>query len=160
MNFTKEDILKILEEVVDPEIPTVSLVDLGVITNIETKDDFVKITMTPTFSGCPAMDYMKQDVIDTLDRYGVENKEVEITFDEPWSSNKITEKGLEGLKKHGLALPQKYISPEEINYIQYATCPHCDGDNTELRSPFGPTLCRAFHFCNDCNMMFEQFKAL
>ncbi len=163
MKFTVADLYKMLEEVVDPEIPTVSLLDLGVITKIEIREEDnskVYVNMTPTFTGCPAMDFMKSDVEKTLSKYGVEHFEVDMNFDDPWNTNKITEKGLEGIKKHGLAPPQRYITPEEIDFIQYATCPHCEGENTELRSTFGPTLCRAFHYCNDCKMLFEQFKAV
>ena len=160
MKFSKEEIYKMLEEVVDPEIPTITLVDLGVITNVILENDKVTVKMTPTFSGCPAMDYMKKDVETTLTKYGIENFEVIMNFDDPWNTNKITEKGIEGIKKHGLAPPNKYILPEEIGYIQHAACPHCGSENTEMRSSFGPTLCRAFHYCNDCKILFEQFKTV
>lgn len=160
MKYTKEEIYKILEVVVDPEIPTITLTDLGVITDVIIKDEHVTVKMTPTFSGCPAMDYMQNDVKETLQKNGIDDFEVIMNFDEPWNTNKITPKGIEGIKKHGLAPPQKYIKPEEIEFIQYATCPQCNGQNTELKSTFGPTLCRAFHHCNDCNMLFEQFKTV
>lgn len=159
--ITKEDILLVLKDVVDPEIPTITLIDLGVIQDIiiNNKDE-VTVVMTPTFSGCPATDYMKNDVIETLQNHGIDNCKVVISFEKPWNSNMITPKGIQALKKHGLAPPKQYILPEEINIITPAECPNCQSVNTTLKNSFGPTLCRAMHFCNDCKQMFEQFKAV
>ncbi|MEQ8245431.1 iron-sulfur cluster assembly protein, partial [Fulvivirga sp.] len=88
--YSEAQILEWLEEVKDPEIPVLSLVDLGVITNIDINEHRVAVTMTPTFVGCPAIDYMKQDVIEVLNSYGIDNVDVQVNFDEPWNSNKIT----------------------------------------------------------------------
>ncbi|MFD2513424.1 1,2-phenylacetyl-CoA epoxidase subunit PaaD [Pontibacter locisalis] len=161
MKLTKENILTLLEEVKDPEIPVLSLVDLGVITGVEiSEDDHVTVNMTPTFAGCPAMDYMKKDVERTLDKYGISKHTVNMTFDNPWDSNKISEKGRQHLKEFGLAPPPKYDMILDLDIIEYAKCPYCDSDNTTMRTPFGPTLCRSMHYCNDCKQMFEQFKPL
>jgi len=158
--FRKSEILVLLSDLVDPEIPTISLIDLGVIQDVLITNNHVKVVMTPTFSGCPAMEYMKNDVLNTLQNHGIEDCSVEISFKNPWNSNRITEKGIAALKKHGLAPPQKYISPEEITIIEHVECPNCKSTNTVLKNTFGPTLCRAMHFCNDCKQMFEQFKAV
>ena len=158
--FKEEEILHLLKDVVDPEIPTISLIDLGVIQNIEITKDHVKVVMTPTFSGCPATEYMKNDIIDTLKKYGIENSEVEISYKNPWNSNMISEEGRKALKKHGLAPPKQYISVDEINIITPTPCPLCNSLNTEQRNSFGPTLCRSMHYCNDCKQMFEGFKAV
>lgn len=156
--FSKEEILLLLKEVVDPEIPTITLIDLGVIQEIIINKEHVKVIMTPTFSGCPAMDYMKNDVLETLKKHGVDSCEVEMSFKNPWNSNMVTEKGRIALKKHGLAPPKQYISVDEINIITPTECPLCNSLNTDLRNNFGPTLCRSMHFCNDCKQMFEGFK--
>jgi len=158
--FKEEEILLLLKSVVDPEIPTISLIDLGVIQKIQINKDHVNVVMTPTFSGCPATDYMKNDILETLRNHGIENCTVEISFENSWNSNMITEEGIKALKKHGLAPPKQYILPEEINIIEAAECPNCKSLNTTLKNSFGPTLCRAMHFCNDCKQMFEQFKAV
>lgn len=158
--FKKNEILLLLKEVVDPEIPTISLIDLGVIQDVEINRNHVNVVMTPTFSGCPATEYMKNDIINTLNNHGIEGCSVEISFEKPWSSNMITENGIAALKKHGLAPPKKYISPEEITIIEHVECPNCKSLNTVMKNAFGPTLCRAMHFCNDCKQMFEQFKAV
>ncbi|MBF9255388.1 phenylacetate-CoA oxygenase subunit PaaJ [Pontibacter sp. 172403-2] len=159
--LTKEHILSLLEEVKDPEIPVLSLVDLGVITDVEiTEDNHVTVNMTPTFAGCPAMDYMKKDVERTLEKHGINHHTVRMSFDKPWDSNKISDKGRQHLKEFELAPPPKYNMVLDLDILEYATCPNCNSTNTTLRTPFGPTLCRAMHYCNDCKQMFEQFKPL
>lgn len=147
-----------LKEVKDPEIPVVSLIDLGVITDVTISEDAVKIDMTPTFVGCPAMDYMVNDVKTTLQGKGIENVEVNISFDKHWSSNNITDKGRTALKEFGLAPPPHYNHIVDIDILEQTPCPYCNSTNTELKTPFGPTLCRAMHYCNNCQQAFEQFK--
>lgn len=158
--ITKKDVYTWLEEVKDPEIPVLSLVDLGVITNVHIDSDSVAIEMTPTFVGCPAMDMMKLEVIEQLKKKGVQNVDVNISFKSPWTSDKISEKGRLALKKFGLAPPPKGNLFTDIDILEYAMCPRCNGTNTELKSPFGPTLCRSIHYCNDCLEAFEQFKPI
>jgi ring-1,2-phenylacetyl-CoA epoxidase subunit PaaD len=156
--LTIEKIYELLEEVKDPEIPVLSLVDLGVITNIDLGDT-VKIEMTPTFVGCPAIDYMKNDIIETLNKHGI-NAEVAVTFRIPWSSDKISEKGKAALKKYGLGPPPDNKIFTDLEILENAICPRCDQTNTDLRNPFGPTLCRAIYYCNNCKEAFEQFKPI
>ena len=158
---TITDIYSWLEEVKDPEIPVLSLVDLGVITQIVIENNHVKVEMTPTFVGCPAMDFMKGEVTEVLKKHGIENPEVEINFKQAWSSDKISEKGKQALKKYGFAPPP---STKEIltdlDILDHAICPRCNGTHTEMKSPFGPTLCRSLHYCFDCREAFEQFKPI
>ncbi len=159
--ITREQVYAWLEEVKDPEIPVLSLVDLGVITNVELSNGCATIEMTPTFVGCPAMDMMKQEVIDVLIKNGVEKVDVSISFREPWTSDKISERGREALKQFGLAPPPSGKNLfTDIDVLEHAPCPRCNGINTDLKNPFGPTLCRSIHYCNDCREAFEQFKPL
>jgi len=158
--FTTQQIWKLLEEVKDPEIPVLSLVDLGVITQIIVVAEDVRIEMTPTFVGCPAMEYMKSEVEGVLKNHGIKNVDVKITFNKPWSSDLISEKGKTALKKYGLAPPPSNKLFTDLEILETAICPRCDGSNTELKSPFGPTLCRALYYCHDCKEAFEQFKPL
>jgi len=153
-----DKIYKLLEEVMDPEIPVLSLVDLGVITNI-TINDKVLIEMTPTFVGCPAIDYMKNDILATLAKHEID-AEVEVNFRKPWSSDFISEKGKVALKKFGLAPPPDNKIFTDLEILENAECPRCSTTNTELRNPFGPTLCRAIYYCNNCKEAFEQFKPI
>ncbi len=149
-----------LEEVKDPEIPVLSLVDLGVVTEVEIEDDKVTIELTPTFAGCPAMDVMKNEVIEKLKSKGIENVKVVISFRIPWSSEFISEKGKKALKQYGLAPPPSNKLFTELEILENAICPRCDGTHTEMKSPFGPTLCRSIYYCLDCKEAFEQFKPL
>lgn len=149
-----------LEEVKDPEIPVLSLVDLGVITNVTSDSGGVKIELTPTFVGCPALDMMKDEIISMLQAKGIKKVEVQVSFREIWTSDRISEKGKEALKKFGLAPPPSRQIFTDLEVLEHAVCPRCDGINTEMKSSFGPTLCRSIHFCHDCREAFEQFKPL
>lgn len=153
----EKKILHILETVKDPEIPVLSLVDLGVITDVAVDGNKVLVKMTPTFVGCPAMDYMKSEVETALQQNGFE-PHVKITFEKPWSSDLISAKGKEALKKYGFAPPPDTKLFTDLEILETPTCPRCNGTNTELKSPFGPTLCRALYYCHSCKEAFEQFK--
>lgn len=153
--FSFANISEILQQVKDPEIPTVSLIELGIIDDIKIENDNVIISMIPTFAGCPAIDYMKNDVIKKLAENGINNVEIKIQQNKSWSSERISESGLEAIRKHGLATPKAFQKSDMI-----ATCPKCHSEKTVLMSPFGPTLCRAIFHCNSCKETFEQFKFL
>lgn len=155
----KEQILHWLEEVKDPEIPVLSLLDLGVITNVDIlPDEHVHVTLTPTFMGCPALDMMKADVKEVLEKKGAKKVTVEVSLKDSWNSNKISEKGRKALKKFGLAPPPRHNLIVDIELLEHVECPNCGSTNTDLKSPFGPTLCRSIHHCSDCKETFEQFK--
>jgi ring-1,2-phenylacetyl-CoA epoxidase subunit PaaD len=159
----EERVWKVMEEVPDPEIPTLSVVELGIINKVETDEanNSVRITMTPTFSGCPAIHYMKDQIRERvaalLPEFAVE---VIVDFETPWNSNRISEEGLKKLKNFGLAPPRRYKGSLDVASIAEVNCPHCGSENTTMNSPFGPTLCRAIHYCFDCKQSFEQFKPL
>ena len=149
-----------LEEVKDPEIPVLSLVDLGVITEVELDGDRVRVELTPTFAGCPAMEMMRTEVIAKLKEKGIPQVEVTISFRIPWSSDFISEKGKAALKKYGFAPPPSSKVFTDLDILETAICPRCDGTHTELKTPFGPTLCRSIYYCHDCKEAFEQFKPI
>jgi ring-1,2-phenylacetyl-CoA epoxidase subunit PaaD len=155
---TEQDIWRALEEVMDPEIPRVSVVDLGMIHEVKVLDNKATITFLPTFSGCPALDYIQADIKAAAEKLPLDKVEVTVTFEIPWNTNRITEKGKKMLKESGLAPPEPndgYISLEVLSNTE---CPYCSSRNTILQSPFGPTLCRAIHYCKNCSQAFEQFK--
>lgn len=154
----EKEIWDALSNVKDPEIPVISVVDMGIITGVYIGSDAVRITMSPTFVGCPAIDYMKKDILQTVENLGYERVEVEVDFKTKWSSNLITEKGKAQLKDFGLAPPPRLEGDMELKNLQNVECPKCGSANTTLNSPFGPTLCRSVHKCNDCGEAFEQFK--
>jgi len=160
MTITTAQIYEWLEEVKDPEIPVLSLVDLGVITDVAISDSTVKIEMTPTFVGCPALDLMKQEIEETLGKHGVNKLEIEVSYRKSWTSDMISDKGKRALEKFGLAPPPSRALFADLDILEHAVCPRCQGTDTELRNTFGPTLCRSIHYCNTCREAFEQFKPL
>ncbi len=158
--MTKEDVIHAIERVTDPEIPAISVVDMGIITDVQVlNDNSVRVVMTPTFVGCPAIDVMKHDVEQAVRGLGVEHVVVDVNFDVPWSTNRLTEKGRAALLKHGLAPPEPFDTLAlELEVLNNVACPYCGSHNTTLKSPFGPTLCRSLHYCNACRQAFEGFK--
>jgi ring-1,2-phenylacetyl-CoA epoxidase subunit PaaD len=158
--ITKAHVYEWLEAVKDPEIPVLSLVDLGVISQVNIKAQKVSIILTPTFVGCPALDMMKSDIIAVLREKGVKEVEIQVSYQQPWTSDRISEKGKLALKQFGLAPPPDTTLFTDISVLEHATCPRCNGNNTDLKNTFGPTLCRSIHYCNDCREAFEQFKPL
>ena len=157
--ITKQEIWSALDDVKDPEIPRVSVVDMGIITGVEiSDDDFVNVKMTPTFAGCPAVNVMKSDIISVISKLPVKGINVDVSFDVQWNSNMITEKGRKLLKESDFALPAKHNGLVTIDMLANVECPHCGSNQTKLQTPFGPTQCRAIHYCNNCLQAFEQFK--
>ena len=158
----EKNIWKVLEEVPDPEIPTLSVVDLGIVTKVDVADGYkVDVTITPTFSGCPAINHMR-DTIQARIQQLLPDFAVKVTvdFETQWNTNRITDKGREILKNFGLAPPKKYTGELSVDSIAHVNCPFCNSENTTLNTPFGPTLCRSVHYCFDCLQGFEQFKPL
>lgn len=161
MILNKEIVTSWLQEVKDPEIPVLSLIDLGVITDIIIENNnAVCIKMTPTFAGCPAIDFMKKEVEETLTKNGLSDYSVIVSFEQQWNSNMISEEGRRALKKFGLAPPPKHNLIFDIDIIGNAQCPYCNSNDTFMHTPFGPTLCRSMHYCNNCKQAFEQFKPI
>ncbi|MDZ4746035.1 MAG: 1,2-phenylacetyl-CoA epoxidase subunit PaaD [bacterium] len=158
--MTVDDILLALQDVKDPEIPTISVVDLGIVTKIEIINNVINVVITPTFVGCPAIDIMKRDVETALRTLGADDVHVEVNYDIPWSTNRVSERGRAALLKHGLAPPQPYTVEFELDVLNDTACPFCGSRNTTMKSPFGPTLCRSLHYCNNCLQAFEGFKPL
>jgi ring-1,2-phenylacetyl-CoA epoxidase subunit PaaD len=155
-----ENIWRALDEVADPEIPVVSLVEMGVIREVERDNDTVIVTMTPTFSGCPALLVMEDDIKTKLHEMGIEKVQVQNKLDPPWTSEWITDAAREKLKGIGLAPPPHHNGDFELALRNAALCPRCGSEDTLLRNSFGPTPCRMIFTCNTCGEPFEQFKPL
>lgn len=157
--ITKDEILNCLKEVKDPEIPMLSIVDLGIVTDINiTNHDKVKIKITPTFAGCPALKFMQEEIKQKISQLNISSIEVEVNYDVSWNSNMISKEGKEILKKSGLAPPIKHDGFISINLLKKIECPYCGSKETILKSTFGSTLCRAISYCSNCHQTFEQFK--
>lgn len=156
----KKKILEALHDVKDPEIPTLSVIDLGIIVDVEVDDENnTQITMTPTFSGCPALNILKEQIRVRASKVeGVKNSEVKISYETSWNTDMISEVGRRKLKEFGIAPPKCYSTDINTALFENVECPYCGSTNTTFYSPFGPTLCRSVHYCNDCQQQFDQFK--
>lgn len=150
-----------LHDVHDPEIPTISVVDLGVVRTVETTDGRIRVELLPTFVGCPAIDVMRDSVEQRLRDFPAEVS-VEISFAEPWTTERITEEGRAALRAAGFAPPardgQSGRALSVLPQLPVGECPYCGSRNATLENAFGPTLCRAIYHCADCRQPFEQFK--
>ena len=159
---SRGDVLRILGTVMDPEVPVLSVVELGIIRDVAVGDAGVKITITPTYSGCPAMRTMEQDMRDALAAEGVSDVTFETVYAPAWTSDWIPAEAREKLRRFGIAPPGP---AEQGGLIALArrpasvACPYCGSTNTERRSEFGSTACKAIHFCNACRQPFDEFKA-
>jgi ring-1,2-phenylacetyl-CoA epoxidase subunit PaaD len=153
-----------LAAIPDPEIPAIGLVDLGVIGAVEVDESGVRVKLLPTFVGCPAIGVMQERIVEQLSPLGMGPVEVRLSFDPPWTSERISPEGRERLRLSGFAPPRVGPAPigasllEELTVLQVADCPYCGSRNTTLENPFGPTLCRSIYHCADCRQPFEQMK--
>lgn len=159
--ITEAEVYEALQEVKDPEIPVISVVDLGIIRDVQV-DEFgaVVVQLTPTFAGCPAIHHMTENILQVLHAHGAPDSRVEVMYNEPWSTNLISPRGRQLLKDFGLSPPPAFDGMLTLEVLQNAVCPKCSSNNTFLISPFGPTACRAVHHCRNCQETFEQFKPL
>ena len=148
----KQRLLRILEEVCDPEVPVLSVLDLGIVRDVYTGDEKTEIIITPTYSGCPAMDAISFDIRLKLLEHGYKNIVITQVLSPAWTTDWMTENGKRKLKEYGIAPPQ--FSSEEIT----VECPQCHSKNTKLLSQFGSTSCKALYQCNDCKEPFDHFK--
>jgi ring-1,2-phenylacetyl-CoA epoxidase subunit PaaD len=158
---TPQQIWQTLNQVKDPEIPVVSLVEMGIVREVVVADDGVLVTMTPTFSGCPALHVMQRDIETAVRQLGVQQVTVKTVLHPPWTTDWITDEAREKLRQFGLAPPQKHGGDLiSVAFLDVAECPRCGSKNTVIKNSFGPTLCRMIYYCNDCQDAFEQFKPL
>jgi len=153
---TAEQVWAALDGVPDPEIPVISLVDLGVIRSVDVQDGHVSIELTPTFLGCPALEAMKRALEETVAGLGAE-AEVHVVNDDSWGTDKITPAGREKLRAAGFAPPAPRLVQLTANVFR---CPYCGSTETTLENIFGSTPCRSLRYCTSCRQPFEQFKTI
>ena len=159
--LTEERVWEALAEVPDPEIPVISIVDLGVVRGIEVEDGKVRVEFTPTFLGCPALEVMRSQMAAVIAELGAE-PEVEV-LNEGWSSDWITEEGHRKLRDSGFAppAPREARQPTIVQLeSKVFRCPYCGSNDTALENIFGPTPCRSLRYCRSCKQPFEQFKTI
>ncbi len=157
-----EDVWRALAAIPDPEIPVISIVDLGVVADVRVEDARVEVGFTPTFMGCPALDTMRAQMEGAIRALGAE-PDVRVVLDDSWSTDRITPEGREKLRAAGFAppAPRSAGAPTLIQLERGAfRCPWCGSTDTKLENVFGPTPCRSLRYCNACRQPFEQFKTI
>jgi ring-1,2-phenylacetyl-CoA epoxidase subunit PaaD len=149
----KDVIWDVLQTVTDPEVPVLSILDLGILRDVKVDGEAVEIIITPTYSGCPAMDMIAMNIRLALIENGYRNIKITTILSPAWTTDWMTEAGKQKLKEYGIAPPLKY----DLGMTDIA-CPQCNSTNTKLLSEFGSTACKALHQCNDCKEPFDYFK--
>ena len=160
--LTEADVWDALAGIADPEIPVISLVDLGVVKSVEIEKERVRIEFTPTFMGCPALDAMRSQMEAAVTALGGD-PEVDVVLDDSWSTDKITPAGREKLREAGFAPPMpRAEGSTTLLQLQRAVhrCPYCGSTETRLDNIFGPTPCRSVRYCTSCRQPYEQFKTI
>lgn len=160
--YTEKEILSFLEEIPDPEIPVISIVELGVIRKINTSGKGVEIDMTPTYSGCPAMKQMEDDVVSKLKVHGIDPIKINMVYTPAWTTDWLSATAKEKLRKYGIAPPEESTTDKSFLTGKHKDikCPRCGSRNTEMVSQFGSTACKALYKCKDCLEPFDYFKCI
>lgn len=160
---TEKDILKLLSEIPDPEIPVITIVELGVVRGVELKSDTeILVTITPTYSGCPAMKQMEDDVRTKLQENGFTDITVHMTYSPAWTTDWLSEEAKLKLQKYGIAPPEESTTDKSFlsGKPKTVTCPRCKSKHTTMISQFGSTACKALYQCKDCLEPFDYFKCI
>ncbi len=150
----REAVFSLLEEVCDPEVPVLSILDLGIVRDVKLNDDEVEVIITPTYSGCPAMDAISMDIRLKLIEHGYKKIKITSVLTPVWTTDWMTEAGKQKLEAYGIAPPKRGYNNED----EMPECPQCKSANTKLLSQFGSTACKALYQCNDCKEPFDYFK--
>ena len=155
---TESLIWALLHTVPDPDIPVISIVDLGIVRNVEWKNEIAIITITPSYSGCPAMSVFVDDIRQVLNGAGFQS-EIKTVLSPAWTTEWISQSGLDKMKTHGIAPPEDESGMNSIFAMQKpVTCPRCNSKQTKMLNRFGSTPCKALWYCNECSQPFEYFK--
>jgi len=151
ITYRKQEIQALLKEISDPEIPVLNIVEMGIVREVTVSEGSATVKITPTYSGCPAMMAIEQNIQLRLAEKGVEEINVKKDFSEPWTTDWMSDEAKEKLNDYGIALPRK---------SKECHCPQCNSKDTEMRSIFGSTPCKALYYCNQCEEPFERFKCI
>ena len=163
INYTKEQVWEFLSEIPDPEIPVITITELGVVRDIELTDNKATITITPTYTGCPAMKLFEDEIIKTLKEKGFEKVDIKMVYAPAWTTAWMSDEAREKLRIYGIAPPIKGTEDKGVLFEagpKNVHCPKCKSSNTTLKSQFGSTACKALYQCKDCLEPFDYFKCI
>ena len=156
INLSTQQVFEVLMNVKDPEIDSVSIIDLGMVSEVTIEGENVRITLLPTFLGCPALEFIKTNTVNAVKELpGAESVEVEFVFHPPWTSDRITEQGHVNLRKFGIAPPPLYFEEDGSWHVN---CAYCGSEYVTMENIFGPTACRSILYCKSCKNVFEAMK--
>ena len=160
--INKEAVYKCLEEVNDPEVPVLNVIDLGIVRDVvlHNKDNEIEVIITPTYSGCPAMDVITMNIRIALSMLGFKNIKVTQVLSPAWTTDWMSEEGKQKLKDYGIAppTPKQQVCNEKLFAEEAIQCPQCNSWHTHRVSEFGSTACKALYVCDDCKEPFDYFK--
>ena len=161
---TREAVLAVLDTVMDPEVPVLSVRELGIVRDVEIDDEgAVTVVVTPTYSGCPAIDVIERDIVGALHAAGIPGARIRTVYSPPWTSDWIPEPARAKLKAYGIAPPAPVGESDLVQLLRAPRtpqCPYCDSRDTEVRSEFGSTACKSICWCRRCGQPFEEFKGI
>lgn len=157
-----QEIWNVLNEVTDPEIPVLTVLDMGIVRDVVQTPDAIEVSITPTYSGCPAMDAISKDILRALTSKGFKNVSVKQVLSPAWTTDWITEEGKRKLEAYGIAPPQNSTAEKSVLFGEHKAvrCPRCKSENTTMISNFGSTACKALWKCEDCKEPFDYFKCI
>ena len=161
---TRDAVLAVLDTVMDPEVPVLSVRELGIVRDVEVDGaGGVTVVVTPTYSGCPAIDVIEHDILAALRAAGIADAHIRTVYSPPWTSDWIPEPARAKLKAYGIAPPAPAGSTDLVQLLRAPRtpqCPYCDSRDTEVRSEFGSTACKSICWCRSCGQPFEEFKGI
>ena len=162
---SRDEVLAVLDTVMDPEVPVLSVRELGIVRDVVVDESGgVTVTVTPTYSGCPAIRVIEEDITSALHAAGIASVQIHTTYSPAWTSDWIPESARAKLKAYGIAPPSRSSSGGDLVQLlrarPAAQCPYCDSRDTEVRSEFGSTACKSVCWCRSCRQPFEEFKAI
>ena len=160
-----DPVLEVLRGIPDPEVPALDIVELGIVRRVElSADGMVTVEVTPTYSGCPAMGMIEEEIVAALRANGYERVELRTVYSPAWTTDWLSDSAKAKLKAYGIAAPDHVLAEQALvplmSSVRRVPCPFCGSSNTERKSEFGSTACKAIHFCAECRQPCEEFKAI
>ena len=155
---TKEEIFNILSVIPDPEIPVITIEEMGMLRDVRLTDKGYEVILTPTYTGCPAMGIIEQDIKMTLNKNGVSPVIVKLVYEPAWTTDWMSDKAKDKLRLYGIAPPMHSSCSQDVFSHNIIKCPNCGSTDTVMLSRFGATACKSLYKCNDCKEPFEYFK--